>query len=80
MNAKSPAIAGLPPLFIQVGTEEVLLDDAVGLAERAKAAEVEATLELWPEMIHVWQWFFPMLDEGRTAIDGIGTFVRAKTA
>ena len=50
------------------------------LAERAKAAGVEATLEVWPEMVHVWQWFFPMLDEGRTAIDGIGAFVQAKTA
>jgi phosphinothricin tripeptide acetyl hydrolase len=73
-------LAGLPPLFIQVGTEEVLLDDALGLAERAKEAGVEATLEIWPDMVHVWQWFFPMLDEGRTAIDGIGTFVQAKTA
>ena len=73
-------LTGLPPLFIQVGTEEVLLDDAMELAERAKAAGVEATLELWPEMVHVWQWFFPMLDEGRTAIDGIGAFVQAKTA
>ena len=56
-------LTGLPPLCIQVGTEEVLLDDAMALAERAKAAGVEATLELWPEMVHVWQWFFPMLDE-----------------
>jgi epsilon-lactone hydrolase len=73
-------LAGLPPLFIQVGTEEVLLDDSVALAERARAAGVEATLEIWPDMIHVWQWFFPLLDEGRTAIDGIGAFVQAKTA
>ena len=73
-------LTGLPPLFIQVGTEEVLLDDAVALAERAKTAGVETTLEVWPDMIHVWPWFFPLLDEGRTAIDGIGAFVRAKTA
>ena len=73
-------LTGLPPLFIQVGTEEVLLDDSVALAERAKAAGVETTLEIWPDMIHVWHWFFPLLDEGRTAIDGIGAFVRAKTA
>jgi monoterpene epsilon-lactone hydrolase len=73
-------LTGLPPLYILVGTEEVLLDDAVSLAERAKAAEVEATLEIWPDMVHVWPWFFPMLDEGRTAIDGIGAFVQTRTA
>jgi acetyl esterase/lipase len=64
---------------VQVGSEEVLLDDAVGLAERAKAAGVAATLEVWPDMIHVWHWFFPMLDEGQRAIDGAGTFVRSST-
>jgi epsilon-lactone hydrolase len=72
-------LTGLPPLLVQVGSEEVLLDDAVGLAERAKAAGVAATLEVWPDMIHVWHWFFPMLDEGQRAIDGAGTFVRSST-
>jgi epsilon-lactone hydrolase len=77
----SPAfadLAGLPPLLVQVGSEEVLLDDAVTLAERAKAAGVGATLEVWPDMIHVWHWFHPMLDEGRKAIGVIGDFVRAR--
>jgi epsilon-lactone hydrolase len=72
-------LAGLPPLLVQVGSEEVLLDDAVGLAERAKTAGVPATLEIWPDMIHVWHWFFPMLDEGQQAIDSAGAFARAKT-
>jgi acetyl esterase/lipase len=72
-------LAGLPPLLIQVGSEEVLLDDAVGLAERAKTAGVPATLEIWPDMIHVWHWFFPMLDEGQQAIESAGAFARAKT-
>jgi phosphinothricin tripeptide acetyl hydrolase len=49
------------------------------LAERARKAGVDATLEVWPEMIHVWHWFFPMLDEGQAAIDRIGAFVRART-
>ena len=70
-------LAGLPPLLVQVGSEEVLLDDAVGLAERAKAAGVAATLEVWPDMIHVWHWFYPMLDEGQRAIDSAGAFMRA---
>jgi epsilon-lactone hydrolase len=69
---------GLPPLLIQVGDAEVLLDDSVQLAERARKAGVEARLDVWPDMIHVWHWFFPMLDEGQAAIDGIGAFVRAR--
>ncbi|HKZ07976.1 MAG TPA: alpha/beta hydrolase [Methylomirabilota bacterium] len=69
-------LRGLPPLLVHVGSEEVLLDDAVGLAERARAAGVTATLEIWPDMIHVWHWFHPMLDEGRKAVAGIGDFVR----
>src|SRR6185436_12238507 len=65
---------GLPPLLIQVGDAEVLLDDAVLLAERARKAGVDATLDVWDAMIHVWHWFFPMLDEGQAAIDRIGDF------
>ena len=70
---------GLPPLLIQVGDAEVLLDDAVLLAERARKAGVDATLDVWDAMIHVWHWFFPMLDEGQAAIDRIGEFVRDRT-
>jgi len=70
---------GLPPLLIQVGDAEVLLDDAVLLAERARKAGVDATLDVWDAMIHVWHWFFPMLDEGQAAVDRIGEFVRDRT-
>src|SRR5579871_2393185 len=69
-------LAGLPPLLIQVGTSETLLDDASRLAERAKKAGVNVTYEPWENMIHVWQLFAPMLDEGQQAIDRIGAFVR----
>jgi len=69
-------LRGLPPLLIQVGTAEVLLDDAVRLAERAKAAGVDVTLERWEDMIHVWQFFAAMLPEGGKAIQRIGEFVR----
>ena len=71
-------LRGLPPLLIQVGSEEVLLDDSVQLAERAKAAGVDTTLEVWDEMIHVWHWFLPMLDEAEAAIATIGRFARAR--
>lgn len=69
-------LGGLPPLLIHVGSDEVLLDDAVQLAERAKRAGVDATLEVYDRMIHVWHWFLPMLDEAQTAVDTIGRFVR----
>ena len=71
-------LSGLPPLLIQVGTEEVLLDDAEKLAAKAKAAGVNVTLEVWDEMIHVWHFFYPLLSEGREAIARIGEFVRTQ--
>jgi monoterpene epsilon-lactone hydrolase len=70
----------LPPLLVQVGSDEVLLDDALGLAERARAAGVDVTLEEWPTMIHVWHWFLPMLAEAERAVGVIGSFVRARIA
>jgi phosphinothricin tripeptide acetyl hydrolase len=71
---------GLPPLLIHVGSDEVLLDDAVQLADRAKTAGVDATLEVWDRMIHVWHWFLPMLDEAQSAVDRIGRFIRSRAA
>ena len=70
-------LAGLPPLLIQVGTAETLLDDSTRLAERARKAGVKVTLEPWENMIHVWQVFAPMLEEGQQAIEKIGEFIRA---
>jgi len=70
-------LAGLPPLLIQVGTAETLLDDSTRLAERARKAGVKVTLEPWENMVHVWQIFAPILDEGQQAIDKIGEFIRA---
>jgi acetyl esterase/lipase len=73
-------LSGLPPLLIQVGTAETLLDDASRLAERARKAGVTVTYEPWESMIHVWHLFAPMLDEGQQAIDRIGEFVRKQAA
>ncbi len=69
-------LAGLPPLLIQVGDAEVLLDDSTRIAERAKQAGVDATLEVWPEMPHVFHAFAPFLPEATQAIERIGAFVR----
>ncbi len=72
-------LKGLPPMLIQVGTSEVLLDDSTRLAERARQAGVEVVYEPWENMIHVWQIFVPMLDEAKQAVDRIGEYVRSKT-
>jgi acetyl esterase/lipase len=73
-------LTGLPPLLIQVGTAETLLDDASRLAERARKAGVAVSYEPSEDMIHVWHLFASMLDEGRQAIDRIGEFVRKHAA
>ena len=71
-------LRGIPPLLIQVGSDEVLLDDAVGLDGRARAAGGESTLEVWEDMIHVWHMFFQMLQEGRDAIARIGEYFKSR--
>lgn len=79
----SPVLAdlrGLPPLLVQVGSEEILLDDARALAEAARRDGVDVTLEEWPDMVHVWHWFFPVLAEGQQAIEAIGEFARRSLA
>jgi len=73
-------LRGLPPLLIQVGSAETLLDDSTRVAERAKAAGVKVDLEVWNEMIHVWQLFAQFLPEGQEAIAKIGKFIREHTA
>ncbi|MBV8771223.1 MAG: alpha/beta hydrolase [Deltaproteobacteria bacterium] len=81
-NVRTPLAAplyadlkGLPPLLIQVGDAETLLDDSNRLAQRARAAGVEVKLEVWPEMIHVFQLFAGFLPEGQQAVDGLGQFI-----
>jgi len=71
-------LTGLPPLLIQVGGAEELIEDAILLEARAKQCGVDATLETWEDMFHVWHTFAPMLPEGQQAIDRIGEFVREK--
>nr|AUF80930.1 lipolytic enzyme [uncultured bacterium] len=68
---------GLPPMLIQVGDAEVLLDDSTRVYERAEAAGVDVTLEVNDEMIHVFQMFAPMLPEAVAAIERIGEFAKA---
>ena len=73
-------LSGLPPLIIQGGTHEVLLDDAVRLAGLAAAADVEVTLDITPRVPHVFQTFYPVLDEAVAALDRAGLFLSAHLA
>ncbi|AEA62059.1 alpha/beta hydrolase [Burkholderia gladioli] len=72
--------AGLPPLLIQAGSTEVLLDDSRRFAERARAAGVEVDLQVWPRMPHVWQMAVPFMPEARRALDDAAAFVRGAAA
>jgi epsilon-lactone hydrolase len=71
--------AGLPPTMIQVGSDEVLRDDAVRMADRMRIAGCDVELEIWPRMPHVWHAFVPLIPEARGAIERIGAFVRNRT-
>ena len=70
-------LRGLPPLLLQVGTAETLLDDATRLTARAAAADVRVTLSVWPDMIHVWHLFHTLLTPARAAIAEAGAWMRA---
>jgi acetyl esterase/lipase len=61
---------------MQVGDAEVLLDDTLRAAEKAKAAGIDVSLEVYPEMVHIFQLFAPVLPEGQQAIERIGTFLK----
>jgi epsilon-lactone hydrolase len=70
-------LSGLPPLIIQAGTHEVLLDDAIRLARQAATADVAVTLDITPGVPHVFQAYYPILDEAATALDKAGQLLTA---
>lgn len=74
----SPVFAdlrGLPPILVQIGENEVLLNDAVRLAEQLGEARVRVTLEIWPRMFHAWHMFASVLPEGREALENAAGFL-----
>ncbi|HMG64951.1 MAG TPA: alpha/beta hydrolase [Streptosporangiaceae bacterium] len=73
-------LSGLPPLVIQAGTHEVLLDDAIRLARQAATADVEVTLDITPRVPHVFQSFYPILDEAAAALDRAAQLLSAHLA
>ncbi|MGB0931719.1 MAG: alpha/beta hydrolase [Chitinophagales bacterium] len=68
-------LSGLPPLLIQVGTHEILLDDSLKLAEKAKQDGLEVTLEVWESMLHVWHFFADYVPESRKAIRKVAEYI-----
>jgi len=85
-DAKAPLAAplhadlrGLPPILVQVGTAETLLDDSTRIAEKLHTAGVDVKLSIWPNMVHVFPFFAPILSEGRDGCVEIGTFIRSRT-
>lgn len=83
MALASPVFAdltGLPPLLIQVGSHEILLDDAVRLAARAANHDVPVELQVWPEVPHVFQAYAAMLDDADHALQSAAAFIRRNWA
>ena len=71
-------LTGLPPLCIHASDGEILRDDALRLAERARAAGVEVTLRVWHGVPHVWQFALGFVPEARQSVDAGATFLRAQ--
>lgn len=72
-------LSGLPPMYLQVGTEEVLYDDSTRLAERARAAGVEVQLDEWDGMVHTFSVFVGMFPEATESLHRVAQFVQART-
>lgn len=62
-------LKGLPPVFIQVGTYEIMLDDSLKFIEKAKAAGVDASISIWEEMVHCFAFFSPMFPEAKAGME-----------
>ena len=71
-------VKGLPPIYIQVGDDEILLSDSIRIAEKLETAGGEVTLEIWPDMFHVFQVFVHQMPESREAIDKFAPFVKSR--
>lgn len=69
-------LSGLPPLLVQVGSKEVLLDDARMMAQKAAQAGVQTQLEVWEGMQHVWHYSAAFIKDGQRAIERVGEFFR----
>ena len=82
-NAKNPLVSplygdlrGLPPIMIQVGSHELLLDDIIEFHKKARECDVEVTFELWKDMFHCFQIFSSQIEEGQNAINSAGDYIK----
>lgn len=66
---------GLPPIFMQASAAEIFLDDTVRVAEKIQAAGGRVELDIWPDLVHVWQGYAPQLPEALTALRRVGEFI-----
>ncbi len=73
-------LTGLPPLLIQAGSHEILLDDAVRLAARAGRYDVPVELQIWPEVPHVFQGYAALLDDADQALLAAAAFIKRNWA
>ena len=71
-------VAGLPPMLIQVGDDEILLSDSTRLAEKLEAAGVDVELEVWPHMWHVFQMFVGKMPESGAAVRKIAAYIQKR--
>ena len=71
-------VAGLPPMLIQVGDDEILLSDSTRLADSLRQEGVDVELEIWPNMWHVFQFFVGKMPESRQAIVKIGAYIKRR--
>src|SRR5208282_5901363 len=69
-------LSGLPPVMIQVGTDEVLLSESLAFAEKAALQGINVRLHVWPEMVHDWPLFHAMLPQGTRAIAEAGRWIK----
>ena len=71
-------VHGLPPMLIQVGDHEILLSDSTRITDKIRAAGGDVTLQVWPDMWHVFQYSIGQMPEAKRAIDDIGTYLRRR--
>ncbi len=72
-------LKGLPPMFIQASSSEVLYDDTTRFEKKLKEAGVQVDVEIWKKMVHVWQAYAPILPEAMKAIEKLGLYIENKT-
>ncbi|MET0498205.1 MAG: alpha/beta hydrolase [Steroidobacteraceae bacterium] len=69
------ALGNLPPILVQVGRDEILHEDAVCFTNQVRQACGSVELEVWDQVVHVWHWYWPVLDSARTAIARVSAFL-----